>query len=58
MKLTYNIPTQTVAFEIGADELVALKAESREHVKALFTETVANMRGQVEALKTDVGIGR
>jgi hypothetical protein len=47
MKISYNIPTQTVTLEIEPADMKEIGADVRENIKTVFSDLVAKLRDQM-----------
>jgi len=54
MRISYNIPTQTVSLEIAPDEVKEINQDVRANIQTLFADTVSKMREQIAAIKEKV----
>lgn len=44
MTISYNILTSTVSIQVSAEELIALKADARENVRAIVVELINHIK--------------
>ena len=51
MRISYNIPTQTVSLDFEPGEIKELKDDVRANIKGLFKDTVLEMREQIDSFK-------
>jgi len=56
MKISYNIPTQTVTLEIEPADMKEIGADVRENIKTVFSDLVAKLRDQMSGGKDKLGV--